>query len=171
MERIAEFRRLFECHFIPLVKYAYTITNDKEQSKDIVQNFFADIWKDQKVFYIESFEAFAFHSIKNKSLTFLRDRKKFISVVPEVPVSENSPIQDPHFPKYLLESAILSLPEKCREVFILSKQEGLTYEEIADTLNISVKTVEKHITSGLQKLKEKLWPHKALFLESISKNS
>jgi RNA polymerase sigma-70 factor, ECF subfamily len=171
MERIAGFRRLFECHFIPLVKYAYTITKDKEQSKDIVQNFFADLWKDQKIVHIESFEAFAFHAIKNKSINYLRDHRKFVSVVPELPVSESDPIHDSHFPKYLLESAILSLPGKCREVFILSKQDGLTYEEIAETLNLSVKTVEKHISTGLQKLREKLTPYRVLFLESVNKNS
>lgn len=171
MESIADFRRLFECHFIPLVKYAYTITKDKEQSKDIVQNFFADLWKDQKLGQINSFEAFAFHAVKNKSITWLRDNKKFVSVVPDSAVHESDPVQDPHFPKYLLESAILGLPDKCREVFVLSKQDGLTYEEIAETLNVSVKTVEKHISTGLQKLKEKLAPHKVLFLESVNKNS
>lgn len=171
MERIADFRRLFECHFIPLVKYSYTITKDKEQSKDIVQNFFADLWKDRKINAITSFEAFAFHAIRNKSLTYLRDNKKFVSIVPEVPVNESDPIHDSNFPKYLLEAAILGLPDKCREVFMLSKQDGLTYEEIAETLNLSVKTVEKHISTGLQKLKEKLAPHKMLFLESVNKNS
>jgi RNA polymerase sigma-70 factor (ECF subfamily) len=171
MERIADFRKLFECHFIPLVKYSYTITKDKEQSKDIVQSFFADMWKDQKINEINSFEAFAFHAVKNKSITYLRDNKKFVSEVPELAVIESGPIHDSHFPKYLLESAILGLPDKCREVFILSKQDGLTYEEIAETLNLSVKTVEKHISAGLQRLKEKLAPYKVLFLESMTKNS
>jgi RNA polymerase sigma-70 factor (family 1) len=170
MERIAEFRRLFECHFIPLVKYSFTITRNKEQSKDIVQSFFTDVWRNQKTNDIRSFEAFAFQVVRNKSITYLRDNKKFVSVVPEVPVNENHPIQDSHFPTYLLESAILGLPDKCREVFMLSKQDGLTYEEIAETLNVSVKTVEKHISTGLQKLKEKLAPHKVLFLESVNKN-
>jgi RNA polymerase sigma factor (sigma-70 family) len=169
MERIAVFRKLFECHFIPLVKYSFTITKDKEHSKDIVQNFFTDLW-DQKINDIRSFEAFAFQSVRNKSISYLRDNKKFVSVVPEVPVNENLPIQDSHFPTYLLESAILGLPDKCREVFMMSKQDGLTYEEIAAALNVSVKTVEKHISTGLQKLKEKLAPHKILFLESVNKN-
>jgi RNA polymerase sigma-70 factor, ECF subfamily len=171
MERIAEFRRLFECHFIPLVKYSFTLTRDKEQSKDIVQNFFVEIWKNQKIEQIESFEIFAFHAIKNKSITYLRDSKKFVRGVPEMAITAHDPIHDQHFPKYLLESAIRGLPDKCREVFVLSKQDGLTYEEIAETLQVSVKTVEKHISTGLQKLKEKLAPHKGLFLESMNKNS
>lgn len=167
MEKIADFRNLFECHFSPLVKYSYTITKDKEQSKDIVQNFFVDIWKNQRVEEIESFEAFAFHSIKNKSVSYLRDMKKFERIVPELSINQNGLVHDQHFPMYLLESAILGLPDKCREVFVLSKQHGLTYDEIAKALNVSVKTVEKHISTGLRKLKEKLAPHKELFLESV----
>jgi RNA polymerase sigma-70 factor, ECF subfamily len=170
MEKIADFRRLFECHFIPLVKYSYTITKDKEQSKDIVQNFFVDIWKNQKIDQIESFESFAFHAIKNKSLSYRRDMRKFESQVPELSIGQDAAIHDQHFPGYLLESAILGLPEKCREVFILSKRDGLTYKEIAEVLNVSVKTVEKHISNGLQKMKEKLAPYKTLFLESVSNN-
>jgi RNA polymerase sigma-70 factor (ECF subfamily) len=168
MEKIADFRRLFECHFTPLVKYSYTITKDKEQSKDIVQSFFVEIWKQQKLDQIESFEAFAFHSIKNRSMSHLRDRKKFEGSIPELSVDLSSRIHDEHFPRYLLESAILGLPDKCREVFILSKIDGLTYEEIAGVLNLSVKTVEKHIGNGLQKLKEKLAPHREMFLESVN---
>jgi RNA polymerase sigma-70 factor (family 1) len=170
MERIADFRKLFECHFTALVKYSYTITKDKEQSKDIVQNFFADIWKNQKITQIDSFESFAFYSIKNRSMSYRRDIKKFERSVPEQSINQEDAIHDQHFPMYLLESAILSLPDKCREVFILSKQDGLTYDEIAEALNVSVKTVEKHISTGLQKLKEKLAPYKALFLESVNKN-
>lgn len=168
--QIAEFRKLFECHFTPLVKHSYAITKDKEQSKDIVQSFFTELWRNEKADQIRSFEAFAFHAVKNKSMSYLRDRKRFERSVPEVPVDYEDAIHDHHFPSYLLESAILSLPEKCREIFILSKQDGLTYDEIAESLNLSVKTVENHITTGLQKLKEKLARHKTLFLETVNKN-
>jgi RNA polymerase sigma-70 factor (ECF subfamily) len=170
MENIGTFRKLFECHFTPLVKYSYTITKDKEQSKDIVQSFFTEFWKNGNMDRIDSFESFAFHSIKNKSLSYRRDRRKFDGEVPEYAADQRLSVDDQHFPAYLLESAILSLPDKCREVFTLSKMDGLTYDEIAATLNVSVKTVEKHISVGLQKLKEKLAPYKTLFLESVSNN-
>jgi RNA polymerase sigma-70 factor, ECF subfamily len=165
MDRIADFRELFECHFTPLVKYAYFITGDKDQSKDIVQNFFVEIWRTKKIDTIQSFEAFAFLSIRNKSLTYLRSRKKFDLVVPDIPMEDNHIGQDSHFPEYLLESAIRRLPEKCQEVFVLSKLEGLTYQEVAARLNVSVKTVEKHVGVGLRKLKKSLAPYKESFLE------
>lgn len=166
MEELAKFRRLFDCHFTPLVKYCYYITKDKDQSKDIVQSFFVSILKDGKLSEIESFERFAYHSVKNRAINYLRDSKKFDrSQLPEI--GEEPTIHlDPNFPRYLLEAAIRGLPDKCREVFMLSKFEGLTYEEIAGVQNLSVKTVEKHIGTGLQKLKLTLAPYKHLFLES-----
>ena len=166
MEELAKFRRLFDCHFTPLVKYCYFITRDKDQSKDIVQAFFVSIWKDGKWRAIESFERFAYHAVKNRAINFLRDNSKFDrSELPDF--GEEPTIQlDPLFPKYLLEAAIRGLPDKCREVFMMSKLDGLTYEEIAGVQNLSVKTVEKHIGTGLQKLKLTLAPYKHLFLES-----
>ncbi len=165
MEELAKFRKLFECHFSPLVKYAYYITRDKEQSKDIVQGFFVQLWKTNKWKEIQVFEQFAYQSIKNRSLNFIRDNKRFDrEQLPELYVHPHDQM-DPNFPKYLLESAIRGLPEKCREVFMLSKLEGLTYDEIAQVRNLSVKTVEKHIGTGLQKLKVKLAPYRDLFLD------
>ena len=166
MDKIAEFRSLFDCHFTPLVKYSYSITGNKEQSKDIVQNFFVDIWRSNKLAEIRSFEAFAFLSVKNKSLNYVQRRRKFDVVVPDRHVTEQQVGHDPHFPHYLLESAILGLPDKCRQVFVLSKLEGLTYIQIANKLNVSVKTVEKHVSVGLRKLKEVLLPYKEFFIEN-----
>lgn len=165
MERIADFRQLFDCHFTPLVKYSYFITGDKEQSKDIVQNFFVDIWRTKKLDSIQSFEAFAFLSIRNKSLSYVRSRKKFDVMIPDIPTHDDHVGDDAHFPAYLLESAIRRLPDKCQEVFVLNKLEGLTYNEVAVRLNVSVKTVEKHVGVGLRKLKEYLAPYKEKFLE------
>jgi RNA polymerase sigma-70 factor (ECF subfamily) len=166
MDKIDQFRSLFECHFTPLVKYSYYFTRDKEQSKDIVQNFFIDIWKNNELDGIRSFESFAFFSIRNKSLTYLRDSKNLVLSVPDFAAEDHNNIYDSHFPEYLLEAAIQRLPEKCRAVFVLSKLEGLTYHEIAERQNLSIKTVEKHIGTGLRKLKDMLLPYKQAFLEN-----
>ncbi|MFY0600027.1 MAG: sigma-70 family RNA polymerase sigma factor [Cyclobacteriaceae bacterium] len=168
MKSIAKFRSLFEKHFTPLVKYSFSITGDKEQSKDIVQAFFVYMWKQNDIENLESFESYAFSSIKNKSLTFLKGQKKFSEEFPPMLVEHSLMSEkDTGFAKYLLESAIRGLPDKCREVFMLSKLEGLTYPEIADVLNISIKTVERQVGIGLKKLREVLAPHRELFLETI----
>ena len=172
MKSIADFRRIFEAHFTPLVKYSFGITQDKEQSKDIVQSFFIQIWKQYSPEQFHSFEAFAFSSVRNKSLTWLRDQKKFVGDLPEMPAPFQGPIEhDQEYPKYLLESAILSLPDKCKEVFVLSKLDGLTYPEIAVVLDLSVKTVERQISIGLSKLREALEPHRELFMDTLNERS
>ena len=63
----------------------------------------------------------------------------------------------------LLNKAIAHLPEKCRQVFILSRMEGMKHEEIATQLNISVNTVQNHIVTALRKLKVELKDYLPLF--------
>lgn len=168
MKNIADFRKLFEIHFTPLVKYAYSITEDKEQSKDIVQTFFVNVWHSHDLREFNNFESFAFVSVRNRCFTWLRSQKRFLGDVPEGAVSMGmNEIQDPEYPAYLLESAIRNLPEKCREIFMLSKIDGLTYPEIADVLNLSIKTVERQIGIGLAKLREALAPHRDLFVNAL----
>ena len=71
--------------------------------------------------------------------------------------------------KEAVQKAILSLPEKCREVFTLSKLDGLKNREIADKLNISEKTVERHMSIALSKLREELdWLLQIILFFSIS---
>ena len=164
MNNIAGFRKLFEVHFTPLVKYAYSITENKEQSKDIVQGFFVQLWHKYPIEEFDNFEAFAFISVRNKCLGWLKTQKRFVGEIPETyDVNSQPHIQEDLYPKYLLESAIRNLPGRCREIFILSKMDGLTYPEIADVLHISIKTVERQIGIGLSKLRETLAPHRELF--------
>lgn len=171
MKNVAEFRKLFEIYFTPLVRYAYSIINDKEQSKDIVQGFFIQIMNKHNLYAIESFEALAFVSVRNKCITWLKSQKRFIREIPEhYEQGSDHKIHDPHCHSYLLESAIRNLPDKCREVFMLSKMEGLTYPEIANALDLSVKTVERQISIGLSKLREALKPYRELFMETLNEN-
>ncbi len=172
MNNIATFRKLFEAHFTPLVKYSFGITQDKEQARDIVQNFFVQFWHQYTLDQIDSFEAFAFVSVKNKSLSWVQSQKKFVGELPEIP-SSAIPVasEDEAFPGFLLESAIRTLPEKCKDIFMLSKLEGLTYPEIAETRDLSIKTVERQISIGLAKLREILAPHKELIMDLINERS
>ena len=164
MKNIADFRKLFEVYFTPLVKYAYSITKDKEQSKDIVQTFFVTCWHDKSIENIRNFDSFAFVAIRNRCYSWLKSQKRFLGEIPD-DIQTDQTVHDQRFPIYLLESAIRNLPEKCREIFVLSKEEGLTYPEIADVLNLSIKTVERQMGIGFTKLRETLAPHKDQFMD------
>ena len=102
-------------------------------------------------------------------MNFLRDQKKFVRSLPEIPVNEPQILENENdYLRLVLEEAIRSLPDKCRRVFMLSKLEGLTYPEIANVLSVSVNTVERQIGIGLTKLRVSLAPYRQYFLESIN---
>ena len=167
MDRITKVKNLFRYHYKPLVRFAFNLTKDKELAKDIVQAFFTDLWASNRIETIDNFEAFAFQSIKNRSISQMRDRRKFSSEQPILFVEpgEMDTLMPGQFVEYLLSVSIEQLPEKCREIFILSKYEGLTYEEIAETLQLSVKTVERQIGIGLKKLREQLAPYQETIMD------
>ncbi|SIT13771.1 RNA polymerase sigma-70 factor, ECF subfamily [Zobellia uliginosa] len=142
--------------------YALTLTHEASMAQDIVQNVFLKTWKSRKKlnpeFSIRSFlykcvyNEFLNHYQKNKAVVLLRG--KYIEYAHEV-VEE----ADDNVIARMIEivnKEIQKLPPKCQKVFVLSKREGLTNPEIADYLDISIKTVEAQITKAFRILKDKL---------------
>ena len=103
-----------------------------------------------------SFKAYLFQAARNRCLNVLRLKKRTISLEEmnneiadvEVMSLENNELF------HLVQEAIMALPEKCKEVFELSRNDNLSNKEIAEKLNISVKTVEGHITKALKRIKD-----------------
>ena len=101
-------------------------------------------------------------SVRNKCLNYLRDNQKYVAEMLDyegLHVSgghEQSAYLDGKELEQTIASAIAELPEKCREVFVLSRYEHLKYQEISDKLNISVKTVEAQMSKALQHLRLRL---------------
>jgi RNA polymerase sigma-70 factor (ECF subfamily) len=119
-----------------------------------------------------------FSASKFKSLNLLRNSKNHKRIIEKIGKSEpqiSSEQGDSYFDtdefRKILDTAVSQLAPKCREIFLLSKLEGLSNREIAERLNISVKTVENQMTIALKKLREYLLPFREkiflLFLFSI----
>ncbi|MGJ8735821.1 RNA polymerase sigma factor [Zobellia laminariae] len=153
---------LLEKYHRPLNAYALTLTHEKAIAQDIVQNVFLKTWKSRKKlnpeYSIKSFlykcvyNEFLNHYQKNKAVILLH--QKYIDYAHDI-VEET----DDKMLKRMIEivnKEIQKLPPKCQKVFILSKREGLTNNEIADYLNISIKTVEAQITKAFRILKKRL---------------
>lgn len=166
-----QFETLFREHFSGLSYFARKYTGDLDSAKEIVHGVFIRIWENRSEFDWENpAKSYLFTSVYNRSMNYLRDNKKFISH--EEATLHNMVVDESVFTDNLetaelegrIKSALQKLPEKCREVFELSRFEGMKYSEIAKHLKISVKTVETQMSKALNILKEELKDYLTILL-------
>lgn len=142
--------------------YALSLTKDYEQAQDIMQNVFLNVWvKRNKLSPDIEIRSYLFKSVYHNFIDLYRKEKKqseLEKLYHEMLFNYINSISDSYLEKKIsvLKKEILNLPEKSKEIFLLSKQKGLTNEEIADILKISIKTVEYHITRCYKILRHKI---------------
>lgn len=152
---VKEFESHFRRLYLPLGMYALRIVDDAEVAEDLEQDAFMQAW-----IYIENggeignFSSFMYRTVRNVCLKYLRNKHETLdeSFIPDVSEEEI----DTSFRDARIWKAIDGLPEKCREVFLMSKRDGLTNEEIAEELGISIKTVKNQMTKAFSRLREAL---------------
>jgi len=163
------FEILFHKYYRYLCLYSAKIINEDSAAEEIVQDFFVKIWEKREQLNIEtSLKNYLFRSVKNLCINYIQHNKTKIRhakhVLSEV---ENNFSDDDNYPEIDLsvkiEESINSLPEKRKEIFRLSRQEGLKYHEIAQKLNISIKTVETQMSLAIKTLREKLKNYSSFF--------
>ncbi len=159
-----DLEQLFRVFFTPLCQFARKYTNDLDSAREIVHDVFVTLWeKRQEIDTDKQIKSYLFTSVYNRSLNYIRDNKKFdknieLSELTKT-VDESKKVEDMMDSVVLnarIQQALQKLPEKCREVFILSRFKELKYAEIAQKLEISVKTVEAQMTKALKILREEL---------------
>lgn len=153
---------LVDTHHHRLCAFANSLVNDNFHAQDIVQNVFMGLWKKRKDlpddFNIKSFlsrsvyNEFIDQYRKNQSVLALE--KKYIEALDLVIEDKDSEATEQLMA--IVKREIVTLPPKCKEIFILSRQEGLTNIEISEYLKISTKTVEGHITRAFSILRKKV---------------
>ncbi len=145
-----------------LYGYAMTLTNDQARSQDIIQNVFLRTWeKRKKIKITTSLQNYLFKAVHNEFVnqykknrsTMILEQKYFDAL--EKAANSYDEVSFGKAIEKIMEE-IQNLPPKCREVFVLSRKEGLTNIEISNYLNISTKTVEAHVTKGFSILRKKL---------------
>jgi len=163
----SSFEELFRSYFTPLMLFARKILVDEDDAREVVHKVFIALWeKRDKLDLNTSLKSYLFTSVHNRSLNLLRDRKKFSDEeLPEVAGNwdVSTQIEAMELEEKIRET-IQSLPDKCRQIFELNRFEGLKYSEIAQELNISVKTVENQMSKALKILREKLMHYLILLL-------
>jgi len=156
------FKVLFQKYYAFLCHYATQFLHDREMAEETVQELFVHLWEKRESLSIESsVKNYLFRSVRNQCLNQLQKqkiRKQYASKVIESAQQEIDPEQS--FLEVdlmeLIEKSIESLPPRRQEIFRLSREQGLKYQEIADQLNISVKTVEAQMGLALKHLRDHL---------------
>lgn len=158
-----EFERLFKEHFKSLYAYAFTILKNEAVAEETVQHVFYKIWEKKVPDSIQtSLKAYLYKAVYHESLNYLKHKKikaQYQLHVMHEQKNHTEPASKRVIVKELeerLRDALNALPQQCRTVFQMSRFNGLKYQEIADQLGISVKTVENQMGKALKQLRIKL---------------
>ena len=154
-DRLA-FRHLFETWFTPLCRFMHLYISEKTVVEELALDLFMHIWENRQTLQIQvSLKSYLFLAARNRCLIELRKQKNTVSldeISGEIIDAGVYSLEETELHN-LIQEAVLALPDKCREVFDLSRNESLSNREIADRMNISVKTVEAQITKALKRIK------------------
>jgi RNA polymerase sigma-70 factor (ECF subfamily) len=161
--READFERLFKSHFKSLHCYAFTILKDNDLAEDTVQNVFLRLWNHgAETGFQASLTAYLYRAVYNESMNVIKHEK--VKLTHRQFVLHRMKNETDNAAKKILTSdleqklrkALNELPEQCRTIFQMSRFDELKYQEIAERLSISVKTVENQMGKALKLLRLKL---------------
>lgn len=157
------FENLFKTHFKSLYAYAYTIVKDEMAAEEMVQNVFFKIWEKRGDLNIQSPAlAYLYKSVYHESLNYLKHQK--VKAAYQAHTAYQMRNQSDYASKKVMVSeleqqinkALSELPEQCRTIFQMSRFEDLKYQEIADRMGLSIKTIENQMGKALKILRLKL---------------
>jgi RNA polymerase sigma-70 factor, ECF subfamily len=167
------FKYFFDKYYTHLCNFVLLYVKDPVLAEEVVQDIFVYFWESKHKLNINtSVQSYLFSASKFKSLNLIRDQRSHTKAIENMRGTaqgsdslDESTFDNPEELEQILSDSIAQLPERCRMVFMLSKNEKLSNNEIANQLGISVKTVENQMTIALKKLRETLMPYREkLFL-------
>ncbi|QGY43964.1 RNA polymerase sigma-70 factor [Maribellus comscasis] len=159
------FELIFRRYYVRLCGFANKFIGDTAESEEIVQEAFLNVWKKrEKLNLDDDIRPYLFKSVQNLCYNFLEHQKvedKYYKVIYDVYKNQKKDYQTFESVMYSelqakVDEVIESLPQRCREIFCLSRWDGLKYGEIAEKLQISVKTVETQMSRALVILRKEL---------------
>jgi RNA polymerase sigma-70 factor (ECF subfamily) len=154
-----EFARLVDVYAGDLFLYAKGIVRQAELAEEVVNDVFLRVWESrEQLKEIQSLKGYLYKGVQNAAISTLRKKHKNVVGIEDIPEFHFEPVQSvdesliSHETLMHIYRAIDLLPVQTRQVFALAKIQGLKYKEIAELLGISVKTVDYHIASAIEKL-------------------
>jgi RNA polymerase sigma-70 factor (ECF subfamily) len=170
------FEALFRGHYASLCEYVYPIVRSREVTEELVQDLFVRLWERRARAAPESLaESYLYRAARNRALGYLRRervaRRWAEHVRRGADVEPHALTGDTELGGRELaaavERAIDALPERCRLIFLMSRQQGLSYGEIARSLNVSLSTVETQMSRALKRLRQQLAPFLSVILLAL----
>jgi len=158
----------------PLCRYIWKFVRSSALAEEIVQDVFADLWDEKNTLNPAGhLRGFLFEVARNKALDHIKHQKVTDQYLLEAKQYRDEELYlnllkaekyDHQFLNRILKESMYELPSRGRQIFELNRNEGLTYREISEYLDISVKTVETHMRRVFQKLRENLGKHVHLYI-------
>ena len=173
------FETLFKQWYEPLCRYAYSMLHDQDEAEDMAQQTFCKLWDQREKMEIHtSIKSYLYRMVHNACLNKIKQwqiQSEHHEVIAGSSITAANQVEQTLTHKELshqIELAVAELPERCREVFMLSRMQHLSYIQIAQKMQISPNTVETQMVKALKvlriKLKDYLWMGLCLLLNMIN---
>lgn len=155
---------IFRAYYARLVHFCEAMLNERAPAEELAQDVMLELWRRRTTLVVDtSLQAYLFRACRNRTLNYLRHEKVvergavFAARDTVTPAVGDREMREREIAA-ALQQAVGTLPPRCREVFELSRVQGLKYAEIANALNISIKTVEAQMGKALKIVRERLAP-------------
>jgi len=158
------FKRIYDLYFYDICRFLNYYSRNMYVIEEIVQDLFTSLWEDRERVRIEYIKTYLYKGARNRMLNYLRDdsnRKMLMGRWAESIYENRDSIDciDRERFRVTLKAAVALLPEKCKDIFLLSRIQKLSYKEIAQSKNISVKTVENQMGIAFKKIRSYFYAH------------
>jgi RNA polymerase sigma-70 factor (family 1) len=161
------FEALFHAYHAGMCAFAYRYLGARDLAEEIAQEVFLCVWERRETWHIStSVRSYLLTAVRNAALSYLRHERVVRRRQTEIPEAQVTFAASPEVRALEAETitavqeAIGRLPERCRLVFTLHREQGLTYNEVAEVLGVSPRTVEVQIGRALKTLRKRLAHHR-----------
>ena len=153
--------KYFQWMYRPLCLYALNITESYEDSEDIVQQIFVELLEKAVVGSLEvgNMKGYLYTVVRNRAVKYVKKDQEKVSVESAMYLTDENILSISVEEEALVWNWIDALPTERRNIFLMAKQQGMKYKEIAEQLDISVKTVEGQMGKALKTLRDKAHKH------------
>ncbi|GAB4247150.1 MAG: RNA polymerase sigma-70 factor [Ekhidna sp.] len=160
---LSSYEVIFKRYYKELHRFAFSYVRESSIAEEMVQEVYLYIWEKRAQIEIQTtLKTYLYSAVKNKCLNYIKlelPKQQSMGDLSEVMLSVSEGRKDEGENEQLkryIKNAVDALPTKCRTIFMLSRNAGMTYEEIAEELDLSKKTVENQMGIALKKLRESL---------------